>query len=561
MSRRAVLTALSLAVSALLLHVLAGVHRWLPELSAANLMAPTVETAVVFGALAALLLTTRKRARPAHWLLAGLLAGLVLFGIGEGFYQAIFRKGFVPWTDLGFLPALLNMVFGTTAFRIPALVVLAVALLAAVVTAAFYGLLRWIDWSLRLVPWPAAAGVAGLMIALSVAVIGGGPSIPLAARAAAQLSRPNDAVRLAAAPAVGPGAGEAGESDAGRAQAADSADAAARVADAEYHFAALKDRSIHLLIVESYGHTLFTNQAHRALIGPVYEELQGALDREDYSVSSSFLTSPAFGGRSWLADATILTGAFIDSQHKYDTLVETATRNLTHILGDAGYHRVLAAPGTYQAEAEWRSFYEFDQYLFRYDFDYRGPFVSFGAMPDQFLLYRTHQLTAGVEEPLFVNYVLVSSHVPFDRLPRYVDDWDALGNGSIFSELELRLFDNNWLSGGEYPEGYVASIHYSLQSVVNFITEVVQDDSLFIVIGDHQPRIPISEPESTFSVPVHVIARDAVLVSGFTRFGFTPGLRPEQDLPHQGMDALLGMLLDVAHGGDRSSPAAGRAGL
>jgi len=518
-----------LIVSVVLLNLLVGVYRWAPDPGLLTLFAPTLETAVVLMILVGTTMMNSRRARWIHWPLAIVLMALVLFGIGEGFYQTIFRKGFVPWTDLSFLPALLNMVLHTSAFNQPLLVALPVAGLAAVATTALYGLIRWIDSTVRSVSWPTSSVIASVFLGLAIPALLLGLRTPLLLRAARQIKPPADELAITAT------TGAAGQSVPSQ-------------PDEEYYFARLRDRDIHLFIVESYGHTLLTNDSHRPLIQPVYEELQATLREAGYWVYSGFLTSPAFGGRSWLADSTILTGIFIDSQHKYDEIVESKSRNLTHILGDAGYHRVLAAPGTYEADATWRAFYEFDEYLFRYDFGYAGPFISFGAMPDQYLIYRTHKLIADSERPLFANYVLVSSHVPFDQLPQYVDDWDALEDGSIFNELELRKFDNNWLSGGEYPEGYVASIGYTLTAITKFVTEVVADGSLFIIIGDHQPRIPISEADSTFSVPIHVIARDQALVADFSHFGLTPGFRPAQEPPHAGMDSFLGMLLEVAHG-------------
>ncbi len=87
-------------------------------------------------------------------------------------------------------------------------------------------------------------------------------------------------------------------------------------------------------------------------------------------------------------------------------------------------------------------------------------------MPDQFTLRQVRDLVSlrknESENPVFVTSILVSSHVPFEQIPQYLDDWDRLGNGDIFNKIPMVAFDNNWLSGGEYPEGYTAGIKYSL---------------------------------------------------------------------------------------------------
>ena len=44
------------------------------------------------------------------------------------------------------------------------------------------------------------------------------------------------------------------------------------------------------------------------------------LTADGYSARSAFLTSPTFGGVSWLAHATLQSGVWVDSQRKYDRL-------------------------------------------------------------------------------------------------------------------------------------------------------------------------------------------------------------------------------------------------
>lgn len=533
-SPHTLVTAARLVGWLLLLTVLLGFYRWVPSRSLAMIVVPTIEV-VILAALAAVCAHAGRMGRVILIPLALVASVLTLFGVGEGFYQAIFRKGFVPWTDLDFLQPLFNMVFRTEAFSRVWLVALPVALFALLVTTLMYVVLRRVAVLVHRTNWQSLTAIAVALAVPAIFVVALNSSPTLIQVAAKQTRRP--VLGESITTPLGANFGSGTE------LVADSVDQ-----ESDHYFALLRDRDIHLFIVESYGHTLATNAEHRVLAEPVYEKLEEQLSSAGFVTRSHFLASPAFGGRSWLADSTLLTGQFIDSQLEYDALLDTEARNLTHLLGEAGFHRVLAAPGTYEADERWRSFYSFDDYLLRYDFGYAGPFVSFGAMPDQYLIYNTWQTIEAQEGPTFVNYVLVSSHVPFDRLPPYVEEWADLGDGSIFAERPLRTFDNNWLTGGEYPEGYVASIEYSLTSIVHFLTELLDRHALVVVVGDHQPRIPISEYEATFSVPIHVISQDPELVDGFAQFGFAKGMQPDQPLPHPGMDQFVGMLLDVAHG-------------
>jgi hypothetical protein len=58
-------------------------------------------------------------------------------------------------------------------------------------------------------------------------------------------------------------------------------------------------------------------------------------------------------------------------------------------------------------------------------------------------------------------------------------------------------------------------------------------------MGDHQPNVQITGPDSTWSVPVHVISRNQQFLEPFENAGYTPGLIPKQPLPHPGMETFL----------------------
>jgi hypothetical protein len=499
-----------------------------------------------------------------HWqvsLLVGLIAAVVFaFAAGEAFFQAVYREHFSMWRNIRFLPGFLRMVTGVPALSQPALVVAASGLLlgalAGVFALLFHGLGR------------AAVGLRPkhpAFVLLFVALFLGG-----AAASARTLPDRPAAVMLVSQLAAGPGSGTAAgdpQNAGGRdgvaagtgAAGADAAIAEVPIdggASAEgdgaeagptYAFPALRDEDVRLFIIESYGHTLFTRSDHYELIAPVYDRLGGKLEQAGFTTYSSFMKSPAFGGRSWLADATILSGRWIGDQEAYDSMWATDTRTLVRIMEEAGYHTVLAAPGMTYLEERFLDFFPYDEVYLQGEFGYRGKRYSFGGgITDQFLLNQVRlRREEAAADPFFGVYVMVSSHVPFNVLPPFIEDWNEIGDGSIYNDLPRRVFANDWLRGGEYPEGYTASIEYSLETVVDFLTTFIEDDSLAIIIGDHQPRIPIAERSSTFSVPVHVISRNEELVRRFGAFDFENGFEPSQPLPHAGMEELQPMLIEA----------------
>lgn len=494
---------------------------WLPAGSPGALFVVIPETLLLAGALFALSRLNPLRRRLLLLPLLILFAFLLLFGLGESFFQQVYREHFVPWRDLAFLPGFLNMIFSTERFNEPA--VLAVSLIVPVLltAGAFYLLLRSV--LRRFAELSAARGAVVFVTLLLLALPGlsGAPwSDPLSFRLARQIPQP-------VAPSYAERELEIPKDEA---------------------LPFLAGGDVRLFVVESYGHTLFTRGDHNELIVPVYRELEEELRDGGYSVVSHFMESPAFGGRSWLADGTILSGVWLGDQAAYDGVKKSERTTLIDVMNQAGYETVLAAPGMTYYDDGYREFYRFDRTYIQEDFVYRGPFFSFGVMPDQYVLHYMQRESGGVQAPLFAAYIMVSSHVPFRTVPPYVEEWERLGQGEIYHDLRRTYFDNNWLSGGEYPEGYTASIAYSLRSATDYVLRYLEEGDVAVIVGDHQPRIPISERNSTYSVPVHVLSQADRLVSPFKAYGFRDGMIPSQELPHPRMDRLYPMLYEVFRG-------------
>jgi hypothetical protein len=141
--------------------------------------------------------------------------------------------------------------------------------------------------------------------------------------------------------------------------------------------------------------------------------------------------------------------------------------------------------------------------------------------------------------------ILVSSHTPFNYIPAYVEDWDSITDGSRYHERDNLWFQNNWLSGEEYPQGYTSSVNYVIRVLTDFFTRYISDDGLIIIAGDHQPRVPVREKEATTSVIVHVLSRNNELIRTFLDNGFEPGMQPGQPPPHRKLDIFAPLLLDI----------------
>jgi hypothetical protein len=190
-------------------------------------------------------------------------------------------------------------------------------------------------------------------------------------------------------------------------------------------------------------------------------------------------------------------------------------------------------------------FYKYRKKYYAPDFDYRGPKFGWAPMTDQYVLdfiYRTEIQNRA--QPLFIEFVLISSHAPFNELPRYVPDWSAIGDGSIYHRQKPLKFPTTWPELENASEAYVTSIKYDFQVLVSFLEHLVAGDEMIIIMGDHQPNLKITGESQPWSVPVHVISRNPDFVRPFIKRGYTPGLIPSQDLPHTGIESIFWNLLE-----------------
>jgi len=132
----------------------------------------------------------------------------------------------------------------------------------------------------------------------------------------------------------------------------------------------LKKSNVFLFIVESYGRTLSENPANWKTVEPHYMNQYSKLLNKGFHMATETFQSPAIGGHSWLADSTMNTGLWIESQAAYDELVKTDVPVLSDYFKNRGYVTVLAQPGTRESGPE-KEFYNFDHTLIRDDFKYR----------------------------------------------------------------------------------------------------------------------------------------------------------------------------------------------
>jgi len=309
----------------------------------------------------------------------------------------------------------------------------------------------------------------------------------------------------------------------------------------------LHHANVLLMFVESYGATVVERPMFADKTLPVLKSMEGNLASHGFASASGFLISATYGGMSWLAHATLMTGVRTTNQLEYDLLGVHKPRSMAHILHEAGYHTVLLEPNT-NRQSSGADFYDFDETYRSWNFDYAGPAFAWATMPDQYVLdFARRKVVELAQGPLFATYVLVSSHAPWSHVPTLVPDWSHVGNGAIYHSHPLKRAHLDWSNFSQAAEPYLTSILYDLEVLRGYLIEFVHDDSLVIILGDHQPVSEVTESSPSWAVPIHVISRDADLVAPFVSRGYSRGMVPlNGNLPME--DFLVDFLRDFSGG-------------
>jgi hypothetical protein len=271
----------------------------------------------------------------------------------------------------------------------------------------------------------------------------------------------------------------------------------------------------------------------------VLDRGEARLRADGVAARSAFLTSPTFGGISWLAHATLQAGVWIDSRRRYDQLVRGDRFTLARAFERAGWRTVATMP---QNKRDWRvgrTFYGFDRVYDRRTLGYRGPAFGLPAMPDQFVLHALQRLERDRRgrPPLFSEVDLISSHAPWSRIPRLVP-WDELGDGEVFHRVPAQAVP---ASGGDDERtraAYARSVEYTLGALVSFVRRHGDEDLVLVVLGDHQPATTVTGVGAGHDVPVSIVARDPEVLDRIAPWGWQDGLRPDPGAPVWRMSAF-----------------------
>ncbi len=306
----------------------------------------------------------------------------------------------------------------------------------------------------------------------------------------------------------------------------------------------LRGKDVLLVFVESYGRVAVQGSSFAPRVGAVLDRGTAQLQAAGFSSRSAFLTSPTFGGLSWLAHSTLQSGIRVDGQRRYDQLVQNDRLTLTRAFKRAGWRTVADVPANRRAWPQGASFYGYDAIYDRRNLGYRGPGFGLPPMPDQFALLALQRLELAQRRrpPLFAEVDLISSHAPWTKIPRLIP-WNQVGDGSIFDRIPAE--ESTFGDAERTRAAYGRSIEYSLRTLFSFVRRYGDEDTVLVVLGDHQPATLVSGEGAGHDVPISVIAHDPKVMRRIAGWGWQDGLLPSPQAPVWPMAAFRDRFLSA----------------
>ncbi|EJN02236.1 sulfatase-like hydrolase/transferase [Phyllobacterium sp. YR531] len=295
----------------------------------------------------------------------------------------------------------------------------------------------------------------------------------------------------------------------------------------DQRFDALQGKDIIVVFIESYGESVVRDPRYSNLISKRLANVEQQISVAGLTSKSSWLLSPTSGGLSWLAHGTLLSGVWVDSQQRYTQLIESKRPSLNRLFQEAGWRSVAVMPAITMDWPEG-NYFGYDTVYAANNLGYKGKPFNWVTMPDQYTLSAFQNLERnGPHKPLMAEIALISSHAPWTPIPHLVD-WLEVGDGTIFNAQAI---------AGESPEivwqdhervraQYAASIDYALETLGSYMARYGRN-TVFILLGDHQPAPIITGNNASRAVPIHIVSDDSALLERLDSKKWNRGMMPE----------------------------------
>jgi hypothetical protein len=315
--------------------------------------------------------------------------------------------------------------------------------------------------------------------------------------------------------------------------------------DLRSDLAHVRGADVVLLFVESYGVTSWERAEFQDTLRPGRAALTAAITETGRSVVTALVESTTFGGESWLAHISLLSGIEVRDQDMNRRLMAERRDTLVTTFRRAGYRTLGILPGLHAPWPEGQ-FYGFDRIYTARDLAYEGPPFGWWDVTDQFVLARMDEFVGATPPgaPTFVFLPTISTHTPFTPVPPYQPDWSRLLTPTPYDDDDLRKAYEVTPDWSNLSPDYARALAYMHETLSGYVRRQAGRDLVMVILGDHQPPALVSGEGASWNVPVHVIASRDVVLERLLARGFREGLEPRGPAVAR-MDTLMPILLDA----------------
>ncbi len=307
----------------------------------------------------------------------------------------------------------------------------------------------------------------------------------------------------------------------------------------------LRGKDVLLVFVEAYGQQAVQGTSFSPEVDAALKQGDKRLQSAGFSARTGFLDSATYGGISWLAHSSLQSGLWVDTQLRYNELLSAKRFTLAQAFKQAGWRTVDDVPSNDRAWPQGEKYYHYDKIYNRYQVGYHGPTFTYASMPDQYIFSALQRLELAKphRKPLFAEVDTVSSHMPWNKIPRPIG-WKQVGNGSIYNKIPM-IHETGafWSNPTRVKAAYGTSIVYAMNTLTSFVQHYGDKNLVLIVLGDHQPLPIVSGHNSNHDVPISIIAHDPKVLEQIGSWGWNAGLRPKATAPVWPMSAFRNRFL------------------
>jgi hypothetical protein len=315
--------------------------------------------------------------------------------------------------------------------------------------------------------------------------------------------------------------------------------------DVQSDLAHVQGADVFVLFVESYGATSWERPEFQASLAPSRARLSADISETGRGVVTAFVDSTTFGGESWLAHISLLSGTEVRDPDINMRLMAERRDTMVTAFSRQGYQTTAIMPGLLAAWPDG-AFYGFDRIYGAADLQYAGPPFGWWDVTDQFVIAQMDQIVIAPQPraPAFVFMPTISTHAPFTPVPPYQPDWRRVLSATPYDTDDLIQAYEATPDWTDLGPGYARSMAYVHDTLGGYLRMRADRDFVMVILGDHQPPALVSGEGASWAVPVHVVTGRSAVLARLRQHGFRDGLVPAPPSVAR-MDTLMRVLLDA----------------